>query len=70
MHKGSLIAITFGPQSWGDVLFETYTVLDDTIVNQNYTINASDYNDWEEAIVQKFQMKSFDDIYNGSIPPE
>lgn len=70
VHKGSLIAITFGPQSWGDVLFETYTVLDDTIVNQNYTINASDYNDWEEAIVQKFQMKSFDDIYNGSIPPE
>lgn len=70
VYEGSLITITFGPQAWGDVSFGTYTLLDDKIIEQHFAIHTSDYTAWEDAIVQKFQMKSFGDLYNGSIQQE
>ena len=33
-------------------------------------MHESDFTSWQDAIVAKFQMKSFDDLYNGSIKPD
>ncbi len=70
VYRGSLITITFGPQAWGDVSFGTYTLLDGKIIEQHFSMHESDFTSWQDAIVAKFQMKSFDDLYNGSIKPD
>jgi len=59
----SFFGMTFGPQAWGSVLFPVYTVRNNTIVRQVFTTSDADYKAWEKAIIDKYNLKSLDEIF-------
>lgn len=59
----SFIGMTFGPQSWGSISFLVYTLRGDTIVHQIFSNSDTDYRDWENAVVKKYNLKSLDELF-------